>query len=252
MTYQPPVGVWKSSSARSLLWATKQVLLRITRDEPEGRQVADWQRRIKRRLNDPVQDFDWAGWYRENVEGELVLRADPDVPDRIMDEWDRLADEIADGLWVAAAESRAAAEGLPFDPDDLRGGLAEAFKQLKGLSETQRDLLRGIMRRALEAGEGQFGFARRIRQEFPGMATWKSEQLAVTEWNRAASYATHQGIVKRGEQKQWFTAGDNRVCSICETNAGDGEVPAGWEYAHGDTIPPAHPSCRCNISSAGF
>jgi SPP1 gp7 family putative phage head morphogenesis protein len=108
-----------------------------------------------------------------------------------------------------------------------------------------------MMKLSLEEGEGQFGFAKRIRQEWPLVATRKAEQIAVTEWNRAASHATFKGYVRQREtHKVWFTAGDNRVCPICEANSADGEIGIEKSFASGDLYPPAHPDCRCNISSA--
>jgi SPP1 gp7 family putative phage head morphogenesis protein len=250
VTYQPPVGIWRTSTERELLWAVKQVLILVERARPEDREVRKWERRLKRDLTRPVNDYPWTKWWRENVEVEAVAKADPQVPDEILKAW-AAAPERVSKLWVSAAKWRTKREGLPFDEEDMAKGLREAFKQVKTIPDTHRDLLRSLMKRAMDERTGQLEFARMIRREWPVIATSKAKQIAVTEWNRAASFATIEGYKAQGEtHKVWFNVGDNRVCPICESNGAEGEVPINHEYAHGDGQPPAHPSCRCSISSA--
>jgi hypothetical protein len=41
------------------------------------------------------------------------------------------------------------------------------------------------------------------------------------------------------------------ACPLCVANAEASPLPIGSEWPSGDTIPPAHPHCRCSIGSAG-
>lgn len=249
--YHPPVGVWRKSPERMLLWAVEQVLHKV-RQEPEKEPIAKWQRKIEKALNDPVRKYDWEAWYQRNVEGADLVKAVDKTPDGSDHWWDALAAKIEKELWKEAAQLRTKAEGLPFDPADLESGMQEAFAQVKGISETQKDQLRRMMKIAMQEREGQFGFADRIRQEWAAYSKAKAEQIAVTEWNRAASHATWRELLKSGVNKKvWFTAGDDRVCDFCESNAAMGEIGIAQEFFSGDLYPPAHPGCRCNISGAG-
>jgi SPP1 gp7 family putative phage head morphogenesis protein len=107
------------------------------------------------------------------------------------------------------------------------------------------------MREAYQQQSGPQAFARAIRDEFDALSKAKAEQIAETEWNRAASQATLNAYQKQGvERVVWITLGDSRVCEICENNAADGEIAIGSAFFSGDQAPPAHPSCRCSLSSA--
>lgn len=66
--------------------------------------------------------------------------------------------------------------------------------------------------------------------------------IAITESNRAISYATISRYKEAGlEQMEWMTSDP---CDVCAEN--DGEVvPIGGVFPSGDTQPPVHPHCRC-------
>jgi SPP1 gp7 family putative phage head morphogenesis protein len=244
---QRPVGVWRSTPARRLLWATVQTLHHVTRAVPEQPNIAKWSGKIEDALNDPVQEYDWEGWYASNVEKD----DEPNVPDEVFAAWEALPEDVRDELWKEAGEVRTTTEGLPFDPDDMAKALDAAFKDVKGIPETQKAALRNMMKLSLEQREGQFKFADRIRAEWAEFSKKRAGVIAITEWNRAASTATLLGFEKTGvERKMWFTVGDARVCGYCEANVMDGEIPIAQPFTSGDDAPPAHPGCRCNISSA--
>jgi hypothetical protein len=247
VTYPPPVGVWKSSPARRLLWATEQTLHRLTREIPEQPEVDGWTEQLDSFLRDPVLKFDWEAWHATNV-----AKADePEVPDDLEEAWASIPETVRDELWPAAGLMRTSADGLPFDAGDLDEALAGTFEQVRGVTDTTRDAMRNLMRIVLEEETGQFEFARRIREEWPQHTVKSAERIAVTEWNRGASAATHLGMIRQGvERKRWFNVGDERVCSVCEANAADAEVPVLQAFASGVDYPPAHPLCRCNVSTA--
>jgi SPP1 gp7 family putative phage head morphogenesis protein len=250
MTYQPPVGVWDETLASRLLWATAQVLHRLEKQLPEQPEVDRWTARITRLLAEPVAAYGWEAWYRLST---VKQEEGPDVPEEILAAWRAVFNETGPirELWLRAAEIRTRAEGVPFDPEDLEAGLRSTFHHVRGITDTERETLRRMMRDALEREVGQLAFARAIRREFRRYARWKAEQIAVTEWNRAASAATLTGYKRMGVRyKRWFTVADDRVCPLCEANAAEGDIPIEAEFPGGVEAPPQHPSCRCNISSA--
>lgn len=252
MTYQRPVGVWKSSPARKVVWALHQVVHKVAVEGPERTPQRKFEQQVERHLRSPVLKYNWARWYQRNVDAMQKADEPPhwDVPAEILTAWDAVSEDVRKA-WLKAAKMRADAMHLPFDEGDLRAGLDATMHLVSSVPESSQDILRKVMQRSLENGEGQFGFARRIREEWPAIAKQRAQLIAVTEWNRAASTATLTGLKRQGvAYKRWFTAGDSRVCPTCESNAEDGEIPVNESFFSGDDAPPAHPGCRCNISGA--
>jgi SPP1 gp7 family putative phage head morphogenesis protein len=68
--------------------------------------------------------------------------------------------------------------------------------------------------------------------------------IAITEQNRAISYATISRYQEAGLQEmEWVTSDP---CDLCADN--DGEVvEIGGMFPSGDTQPPVHPHCRCAL-----
>lgn len=68
--------------------------------------------------------------------------------------------------------------------------------------------------------------------------------IAITEQNRAISYATVTRYQEAGLQEmEWITSDP---CDLCASNDGK-VVPIGGMFPSGDTQPPAHPHCRCAL-----
>lgn len=248
--YQPaPEGVWRSSPERILLWAVNAALHRIEREIPETKSVTSWESKLEKAIAGPVTKFKWQTlWTSKSIRKDDNA---PTVPDAITEAWAKLPDLVASELWMQAAEERSSRLDLPFDPEDIAKALDSTMSMVSSIPDTLQERLREIIRDSYENGDGQFGFAKKIRAEFADVSKFKSEQIAVTEWNRAASTATLIGYQKQGvAQKVWYTVGDNRVCPQCEQNAADGEIPIDSAFFSGDLAPPAHPGCRCDISSA--
>lgn len=270
-TYQPaPAGLWRSSPARRLLWATIQLRHRIERDEPEQPLVESWTETLAGLIAGPVLAYDWEGWHADNVTAKrlvvqgrgieparlVVVRADTTPPDEPIEQIAAQLGSVDAGaiaeLHADAGATRADNLELPFDPGDLEAGVQSAGSMIAGIPDTIRTELQAEMRAALDApGQSQFDFARAIRNAWPGVSTRRATIIAVTEWNRAASVATLAGYRRMGiEKKVWYTVGDRRVCPICEANASEGEIPIGRRFTSGDDSPPQHPVCRCNVSAA--
>lgn len=255
---QRPSGWWDSSPEHRALHAVLQVKHYIRRRVPESRPETKWRKKLDGMIGKPVKAFDWTGWYQRNVDGQIfrddahdiAFPAGAAIPETILAAWNELPATIRE-LWLNAAEVRTKAEGLPFDPADLDAALATVGEQIAGVTDTLRNQLEGMMRVAMQEQEGQFGFAKRLRQEWADLSKKRARLIAVTEWNRAASAATHTGYVRQGVQQViWLTAGDASVCPVCEDNEAEGAVSITQGFPSGDLYPPAHPGCRCNIAAA--
>lgn len=86
---------------------------------------------------------------------------------------------------------------------------------------------------------------------------YRAQNIARTELAEAYRYGQHGGIIQAQErgligqlEKEWYTAGDGRVCPVCKKLHGmripmDAEFPhnSRWDKKAGG----AHPSCRCII-----
>jgi hypothetical protein len=69
--------------------------------------------------------------------------------------------------------------------------------------------------------------------------------IAITEQNRAVSYATSVRYREAGvQQMQWLVFDP---CKICAQNANQ-IVNIGQQFPSGDQRPPAHPNCRCALA----
>lgn len=251
-SYQPaPDGVWRSSPERVLLWGVLGALHQIERAIPETKSVTRWETRLGKLIGGPVRQFPWKTLFGTYGITKDDQKPGVDVPSKITDAWATIPATISGDLWVQAAEERTSRLHLPFDPEDLKQAMASTMDMVSSIPETLHERLREIMADAYERQDGQYGFARQIRAEFADVSKFKADQIAVTEWNRAASTATLLGYTAQGVQsKVWYTVGDERVCETCESNSADGEIPIGAQFYSGDLAPPAHPGCRCDISSA--
>lgn len=244
--YQPATGYWRQSSRHLILWAIYQVLVRKALIETENPVINRWARRITETTDRPVQEYDLESWY-----GRVFKAAeDVPVPDEIVAAFTAVATDLIPQLWFDSAEFRTRKLGLPFHPEDLAASMAGIGDEIRGVSDSFRSDFQRLAWAAYEAPNvSQFEFAMMIRQKWPGIARARSETIALTEWNRAASAATQNEMKRLGyETKFWITAGDSRVCPVCADNAASGDIPVDESFASGEDYPPAHPRCRCNVT----
>lgn len=257
--YQPAVGEWTLTPLRRVLWAANQVLIYLTKTVPEDPHVHDWTLKLEQELTKPVYRQNWKAYFKtveqhyRDEDARFVKndRDDPPLPDRFNEAWAALPDVIKKRLYEQAATIRTSALGLPFDPQDFEKGVEATMHLIRGIPDSQKAALRRVLRIAYEKGKGPAGFARLVKQEWAAYAGTKAEQIAVTEWNRAASVATRESYLRQGvDRVRWYTAGDDRVCPICEANAAEMDIPITEQFFSGDFTPPAHPGCRCDVSAA--
>jgi len=85
---------------------------------------------------------------------------------------------------------------------------------------------------------------------FEGMfGAQRARLVAITESTRAFAEANMMLWRNAGyvEGTEWRIVG-GPVCELCQMNSDAGVVAMDHPYPSGDTLPPAHPGCRCYLS----
>lgn len=182
---------------------------------------------------------------------------------------DTLGGIYTDGylIGVLCAETAIAAAGAAVDWKGWTPGDRDAARLLlgargdgAGLEELLRDsgvTIRSIAANRLKAlgrllaegaarGDSPATIAKAIEALLSNPA--RAEMIATTELARAVSQASLQSyIANEVPLIEWDSAGDTRVCEICETNNASAPIRPGAEFPSGHTAPPGHPDCRCAL-----
>lgn len=86
-----------------------------------------------------------------------------------------------------------------------------------------------------------------IESQVEAWGTDYSEMVATAEIHAAVEEAVVDEMKKQGVQAlYWNTEPD--ACPRCVANAEASPVRIGEDFPDGDTVPPAHPRCRCTTS----
>lgn len=132
-------------------------------------------------------------------------------------------------------------------------------------SETDKQL-RAELTEGISLGENIDELRARIEKVYGFAASYRSERIARTETIRAENFASQEAWRQSGlvEQKEWYTAQDERVCEFCGPMNGRVIELVGKFFDKGDTYtgeqggqlklkfesiqgPPLHVSCRCTL-----
>lgn len=159
---------------------------------------------------------------------------------------------IVEERWGQAAEE--VGLGTAFDvlnPAIVRILLETAGQRIRGISETQLELLRSTLAEGIAAGEGIPALSRRVRAVFEDARRWRAETIARTETIRASNAAAAAVYREAGvELIEWLLAPDYTPeidHGACEPYGGQ-VIELGAEFAPGVQFPPLHPNCRCTIA----
>jgi SPP1 gp7 family putative phage head morphogenesis protein len=146
----------------------------------------------------------------------------------------------------------------PFHLDRVGLLFTRVFNELKGITDAMDMIISRILSQGLADGDGPALLARKLVSAINGKelelvdslgrfipAERRATILARTEIIRAHHAATIQeyrnwavaGVTVKGE---WRTAGDDRVCSLCE--AMEGKI---FTLDEIEPLIPLHPQCRC-------
>jgi SPP1 gp7 family putative phage head morphogenesis protein len=177
-----------------------------------------------------------------------------------------------DAMYEAGMTSAEAELGvsLEMNPERALAALADQTLEFsKTVIDREVDGLRATLAEGIAAGDSAAGIGDRIREYFADGLHYVDEstgavtrivpddtwiqQVARTETTRAHTAGILDAYREAGVAKiTWLTTEDDRACDDCSDT--DGETITLGDTFDGIDVeaPPAHPSCRCNIISAGF
>lgn len=134
---------------------------------------------------------------------------------------------------------------------------------IQGLNQTSLDRIGTALARALQKGETPSSAVPTIMEEIAGFREKLAKELGIelddilsdseraltiaqTEMSRAVSIASRELYEESGaELIEWITADP---CDVCQENADVSPIGIGDTFPSGDTEPPAHPNCVCDIA----
>jgi SPP1 gp7 family putative phage head morphogenesis protein len=183
------------------------------------------------------EDKPWTAPYVESSYKKAVVRSYNDVHG--------LAGEVA----PFGAGSRAAflqsAFGGPIGTRQIQLLATRAFQQLQGVTAVMEQNMARILADGLAHGRGPREIARELNKVVTGLGKNRSETIARTEIIHAYSEGQldsyeQMNIEEVGVMAEWSTAGDDRVCELCQSLEG---VVLEVKEARG--LIPRHPNCRC-------
>jgi hypothetical protein len=157
----------------------------------------------------------------------------------------RMAQELkkADDLytdWANWKPGDRAAALLLRPPDAFQRLLESQGIALKDMSQTTVRDIGNAVADAIDLGMSAERSAKNIMRQVASPA--RALSIAITEQNRAISFATVERYKQGGLQQMEWEVSD--PCDKCAQNAGQ-VVQIGQPFKSNDTQPPAHPHCRC-------
>jgi hypothetical protein len=205
--------------------------------------------------NNPAQDRARArAWAIMNVTPNMqamntvmqrVLAEGYATGEAFADEQLRIAEELkkADDIymdWANWKPGDRAAALLLRPPDAFQRLLESQGIALKDMSQTTVRDIGNAVADAIDLGMSAERSAKNIMRQVASPA--RALSIAITEQNRAISYATIERYKQGGLQQMEWEVSD--PCKICAQNANQ-VVQIGQPFKSNDTQPPAHPHCRC-------
>jgi hypothetical protein len=125
-------------------------------------------------------------------------------------------------------------------PDAFQRLLQSQGIALKEMSQTTVRDIGNAVADAIDLGMSAERSAKNIMRQVANPA--RALSIAITEQNRAISFATVERYKQGGLQQMEWEVSD--PCDKCAQNAGQ-VVQIGQPFKSNDTQPPAHPHCRC-------
>lgn len=149
----------------------------------------------------------------------------------------------------------------PIHREELQTAYTRDYSELEGITQAVSQQANRTLAEGLARGENPRAIARRLTDRIDAIGKTRATTLARTSvidtFNAAAlnRYEQLDGVEGISVTAEWQTAGDNRVCPICEALEGrmwtiEEARSATVSVAGHDDIPvrpPAHPNCRCAI-----
>lgn len=135
--------------------------------------------------------------------------------------------------------------GRPVAIDKVKGLAGRVFTDLKGIDSAMETQMSRVLTDGLAQGKNPKVIARELNNRIEKIGKTRTKQLAQTEIIRAHAEGQldafeRLGVEEVGVMAEWSTAGDDRVCPLCQ--ALESNVMTVKE-ARG--LIPRHVSCRC-------
>ena len=144
--------------------------------------------------------------------------------------------------WDAWTPGNEGAAALLSKPGGLKDLLGDIDIQARGIADYSHDLLGTALADGIARGDTPVTIANAIRDSLSSPE--RALTIAITEGQRAKIEANVDSYAANGvDQIEWTT---NDPCPECEEN--DGKiVNLGDDFPSGDTQPPVHPNCQCDV-----
>jgi SPP1 gp7 family putative phage head morphogenesis protein len=144
----------------------------------------------------------------------------------------------------ADADAIEASFDLPVPQRQLRDLYTQAYRDLQGITQNLEDEIRDELTRGLVEGVHPREMARRLNKRVDVSITW-AENLARTQviksYNEEALRRySEAGVEDVAAEVEHLTAGDERVCVVCRSLAGET-----YTIAEASGRIPVHKNCRC-------
>lgn len=149
---------------------------------------------------------------------------------------------------VAWATARAAElVGKSWDDD---GNLVDNPDADMAITDSLREEIRGEVADALSEGLPAAELADNI-EDIGGFSAERAEMIARTEIIRSNGQGQLSAMRGSGvvDKKAWSTSEDGDTCDDCTDNADADAIDLDDDFPSGDDAPPAHPNCRCVLTS---
>ena len=117
-----------------------------------------------------------------------------------------------------------------------------------GINNTTLDRIGTILAKGLKEGITPADMSRQMQNEIDDLLgdSERALMIAQTETSRAVSIASRELYNESGvELVQWLVADP---CDTCQENADVSPIGIGETFPSGDTEPPAHPNCVCDLA----
>lgn len=146
--------------------------------------------------------------------------------------------------WDTWRPGNRAAANLIKPPRGLSDLLDRRGVTIQGVNRTTLDRIGTLLGRALARGETPTS----VREELEDLLDDSERALTIaqTEMSSAVSVASRELYEKSGaELVEWIVADP---CDLCQENADVSPIRIDDTFPSGDTEPPAHPNCVCDIA----
>ena len=146
--------------------------------------------------------------------------------------------------WKEWEPGNAAAAALLSPPSGLQNILDSRMQTISSIDQTSYDRLGTKLADALNQGLSKEDTASLISDVITDPA--RANMIAVTESARATCVASRDTYESSGvEYVEWLVA---EGCEDCQQNRDAGPIPIDATFPSGDSEPPAHPNCMCDLA----